>query len=96
MKRYQDGGVIEASDGGYIKYDDAIKTLQTLLERIVTDSEQYVYLMSFAELRCAVAYHQWQDGMEWDDVMEIWEGTNPLYGNKTQCCDCLIHTFGRI
>lgn len=49
---------------------------------------------SLEELRTFLAHAMWKDGMEWPDVLELWEGRNELYNERGNILVCLGHVFG--
>jgi len=46
--------------------------------------------------RTLLAYEMWKDGMEWEDVLDLWQGKNELYNDRGSILVCLGHTFGYI
>jgi len=62
--------------------------------------KEYEYLkdhniafLSSDQLQIILAYEMWKDGMEWADVKEIKEGTNPLYIKKEKIINELKSKF---
>jgi hypothetical protein len=49
---------------------------------------------SLEDWRTLLAFEMWKDGMEWDDVLDLWQGGNDAYNDIPSVCTCLGHTFG--
>lgn len=51
---------------------------------------------SLDDWRTLLAFEMWKDGMEWDDVLDLWQGNNEQYNDRGSILVCLGHTFGYI
>ena len=45
------------------------------------------------QLQALLAYEFSNDGMEWEDVLDVWEGKNPLYNTRESIITDLVDLF---
>jgi len=50
--------------------------------------------LSLDELRTLLAYEEWKDGMEDNDVMDVWLGTAFIYDTREPIMDRLVNVYG--
>jgi len=50
--------------------------------------------LTVPDLRAVHAYEGWKDGMEWEDVMALWLGTNDLYSSRDEILNQLVNVYG--
>jgi hypothetical protein len=67
-----------------------MKTIQDLEKAI--DKSQITEL-NLEYLRAILAFEYAKDGMEWNDVLEIWEGKNPMFQTEQKIMETLIEVF---
>lgn len=51
---------------------------------------------SLDDWRTLLAYEMWKDGMEWPDVLDLWNGKDEQYNDRGSILVCLGQTFGYI
>jgi len=50
--------------------------------------------LELQDLQTILAWHEWEDGMEFKDTLEIVDGNNPAFTDKKTIMDELVNTFG--